>query len=171
MKKKTQSTRRPKRSNPIYDVDKAWFFARFADVGLSLRKVAARLRIEPGAVSVVGLVGPDLRTLRDRPPVLAPASAPIGGSDLHGLRFVTEGTKYAHLHDGVVFFRQGRTVSRRAVGRLSVVRVEGERSDRLVRVVLVSDRRGKFDLADLSGRVVEKGVALEFAAPVEWMRF
>lgn len=217
MKKKTQSAKRrkPRSSNPIYDVDKSWFFDRFRDVGMSLRKVAAAMKVEPStlsrildgkrklgvieagdlaailvvapsevlvragsplstvedsaSVAVVGLLGGDLKTIRTRPAVLPPATAPLGGDELQGLRFATEGTAMEHMDQAVAFFRPSRGVQKRAVGRLSVVRVEGE-SDRLLRVVRGA-KRGRFDLCGLDGSVLEAGVALESAAPVEWMRF
>lgn len=221
MKTKTKTAkagkpaRKPRRANPVYAVDKAWFFDRFRDVGRSLRSVARAVGVDPAtlsrtldgkhklgvieagelasvllvspaevlaragsplstvedsaSVSVVGLVGADFKTLRTRPAVIPPATAPIGGDELQGLRFQCEGTAVEHWDQAVVFFRPSRAVQKRAVGRLSVVRVEGEAERRVC--VLRAGKRGKFDLCSVDGSVAEAGVALESASPVEWVRF
>lgn len=98
-------------------------------------------------------------------------TCPFPDRDIHVARFQTAGTEFAGWDGAMCFYRMTKRkgVDHELLGRAAMVQIAGETELKL-REVRRGYAPGLFNLAALSGRIIEEGVRLDLMLPVVWLK-
>ncbi len=103
--------------------------------------------------------------------ISGPKKAPfVEGQDIKVLRLQTTGTRYEGMDGCLVYYREESTVNLECLGKISVVRVQGEK-DLKLRILKKGYEPGAFNLLDLNGELLESNIIAKSSSLVLWMKF
>lgn len=122
------------------------------------------------SITISGWFNETLALIEEPPKGPKKAVAPLAGArDLKVARLVTGGSPFDSLDGALVYFKANRSVDMDAIGRLSVIRIQGEINKKL-RVVKKGYNPGLFNLFFPTGVLAEENVILDAATPVVWLK-
>lgn len=100
------------------------------------------------------------------------ASNPTHDDRMRVYRFETGGSRYSSFDGALVYFIPKEGVDAEAVGKLMIVKIAGDRQVRLreLRRGYNQGRLKTYNLASLSGEVVEENAEVISASPVVWFK-
>lgn len=125
-------------------------------------------------VPLVATIDADLVVHRFRADRIGRVDAPPGGEvALAAYQFDTRGSELSHL-DGALLFRgpKAEASALRAGPRLAIVRLDGEREEklRIAQPHAPRNAEGAHDFWGLDGRVIEKNRRVDLFQPVMWIK-
>lgn len=123
------------------------------------------------SVKIIGWADGQLQ-VHDAEGLKGSKAAPNPGTTSPSLRCVrcqTSGSEFEGMDGALLYYDETSSVDPEALGRLCVVRVNGQDHD-LIRVIKRGYESGKHNLAMPNNKPTEENVLIKYASPILWMK-